>query len=84
MIERVLEQIIKGLVTMPDDIFVRVHRFHSSNKYKIIVHKDDVPRVIGKGGHVIQAIKTVVCALDPDKKISIDVDSIKESFIQQD
>ena len=74
------ETIIKKIVT--DEESVSVKEFESEDdsiQIEVLVPSDDMPRVIGKEGKVINSIRTIVQASayldDNNKKVNINVSS---------
>lgn len=57
--KNLLEFILIHIVTNPDAIVVEETEQEGEMVYTIRVHQDDIGRVIGKSGHVIQAIRTL-------------------------
>lgn len=75
------ESIVLSLVE--DKELAKVKEFPSENEKEIlievIISEKDMPRLIGKGGKVINSIRTVVQAssyLKDNKLVKINVDSI--------
>ncbi len=60
--EEFLRFVIGQLVEFPDEVVLS--KTESSDKviFHLATRKSDVPRVIGKGGHTIQAIRTLLNA----------------------
>ncbi|VEU81200.1 KH domain-containing protein [Haploplasma axanthum] len=76
--ENLLKSIIKPLVTNPDDVVVKILSEDSETvSISVIVHSDDLGRVIGKGGRIASAIRTIVYAgaAKENKRVQIDIDS---------
>ena len=76
--KQLIEFLIKSLVKNPD--MVSVKRLDDENLITIIVMvaKDDMGKVIGKNGKVINAIRTIVMASSYRSnlpKVKIEVDS---------
>lgn len=78
---KLTEEIILSLVD--DKEIVAVKQFPSENEdevlLEVLISEDDMPKVIGKGGKVINSIRTIVQAssyLKDNKKVKINVDSI--------
>lgn len=79
VIEDSLEHLVKGIVDHPDDVTVRVRQVRrgprgqgSSRTYQVLVHPDDIGRVIGRGGRTASAIRTVVSAISGGKTVRVD------------
>ena len=73
-----IEHLIFPLITHQEDL--RVKEFPSeddSTLFQVMVHQDDLGRVIGKQGKTINAIRTIIYAAGAKdgKKVRINVDS---------
>ena len=72
--------LIKGLVKNSD--IVTVQEFESDEEsyiLEIIVSEDDMGALIGKGGYMIKAVKTLIIAAAYKKgihKVKINIDSV--------
>ena len=74
------ETIIKKIVSDPDSVSVKEFESDEENTVQIegMISSDDLGRVIGKEGHTINAIRTIVQAssyINDNKKVRINVDS---------
>lgn len=74
------EEIVKTLVHDPETVSVK--EFEADNDTEIIiqvmVQQEDMGRVIGKGGKIANALRTLVQAssyLKDNKKVRINIDS---------
>jgi len=54
-----LEFILNRLVDHPDEVSVTEEEINSEMIYTIHVHPDDIARVIGKNGSVINSIRSI-------------------------
>jgi len=76
--EKLIKNIIMPLVVNPDDVMVKIF---SEDKDQIIiqllVNEADLGRVIGKGGKIANAMRTIVYAgaSKEGKRVQIDIDS---------
>ena len=74
--EKFVTDLIKPLVLYPDDVVVKELSDESNViTLHVMVNKDDLGRVIGKNGRVINALRTITyaCAARNGKnKISVD------------
>lgn len=76
---KLTETIIKKIVT--DEESVSVKEFENDDdviQIEVMVPNDEMPKVIGKNGNVINSIRTIVQAsahLDGNKKVNINVSS---------
>jgi len=55
-----LETIVKALVDNPSEISVREIQGEKSTILELKVHEDDVGKVIGKQGRIINALRTIL------------------------
>ena len=60
--EEFLRFVIGQLVEFPDEIVLSRTESPERVIFHLTTRKSDVPRVIGKGGHTIQAIRTLLNA----------------------
>lgn len=74
------ETIIKKIVSDPESVSVK--EFVSSEddtiQIEVLISSDDMGKVIGKNGKIINSIRTIVQAsssLEDNKKVKINVDS---------
>lgn len=73
------EYLVKSLVKNPD--MVSVKKFDDGEDIvtiQVLVDKDDMGAVIGKGGMIANAIRTIVQAssyMNNEPKVKIDIDS---------
>ena len=76
--EKLITDLVRPLVINPDDVMVK--KFSEDDKMltiQVIVHQDDLGRVIGKNGRIANAIRTIAyaSASRDGKKITINIDS---------
>ena len=74
------ETIIKKLVSDPDSVSVKEFEADEENTVLIeaMISNEDLGKVIGKDGRIINAIRTIVQAssyIDDNKRVKINVDS---------
>lgn len=74
------ETIIKKIVSDPESVSVKEFETEDENvvQIEVLISSDDMGRVIGKDGKIINSIRTVVQAsssLEDNKKVRINVDS---------
>lgn len=73
--ERLLSELIKPLVSRPDEVeVVIVDSGDAYVKVKVIVNKDDLGRIIGKKGRIANAIRTIAHAASIRENIRLDID----------
>lgn len=76
---KLTEFLVKGLVTDPDSVTVREFDDEEGCNIEVIVSNDDMGSVIGKGGNIANAIRTIVQATAYTNhlpKVRINIDSI--------
>lgn len=76
--ESLIHHLVEPLVVHPDDIEVKVLSDDEQLvTVQILVHADDLGRVIGKNGRIANAIRTIAyaSASREHKKISIQIDA---------
>lgn len=79
--EKLLVELVKPLVTHPEDIKVSVSENEENNiLVNVLVHKEDIGRVIGKKGRVASSIRTLVyaAAMRYSETVSIEFDAKEE------
>ncbi len=70
-----LEFLTKALVEHPDEVVVEELEEDGDLVYEITVAEDDLGRVIGKGGRVANAIRSVAkaAAVRIERKVIVDI-----------
>ena len=74
------ETIVKKIVSDPESVSVKEFETEEENTVliEVMISNDDLGKVIGKEGRIINAIRTLVQAssyINDNKKIKINVDS---------
>lgn len=72
-----LTYLAKKLVSKPDDVIVAVVDGQRGPIIELEVHPDDFGKVIGKGGRVAQALRTIVRA-SAEGKVTIDIVDVED------
>ncbi|WP_172189738.1 KH domain-containing protein [Lentilactobacillus kribbianus] len=62
-IDNLIKTIISPLVEFPEEISVSRQSTERFEEYHVQLAADDIGRVIGRQGHVIQTIRTIVYSL---------------------
>lgn len=60
MVNKLLENIVKKLVEKPDSVMITQTEANDKHVIRVIVARADLRRVIGSGGRVFRALKTLV------------------------
>ena len=58
--QEMLEYIVKNLVSNPDAVEIAVENQGKTKVFKVLVDNKDLGSVIGRGGSIANAIRTVV------------------------
>ena len=75
--EELIKSLILPLVAYPQDVeIIKINDSDTDLEYKVKVNPLDLGRVIGKGGNLAKAIRTVLYAgaSKEGKKIHLDID----------
>jgi uncharacterized protein len=74
-VTELLEFLVKALVEDPEAVVVEELEEEGDLVYEITVAEDDLGRVIGKGGRVANAIRTVAkaAAVRLDRRVIVDI-----------
>ena len=72
--------IIKKIVSDPESVSVKEFATEEENtiQIEVLISSDDMGKVIGKNGKIINSIRTIVQAsssLEDNKKVKINIDS---------
>jgi len=78
-----LEYLARKLVARPDEVIVEVVDGSRGPVIELEVHPDDFGKVIGKGGRVAQALRTIVRAA-AEGKVTIDIVDVEDDEIGED
>jgi len=70
-----LTQIIRHIVDHPEQVAIEEQSSNRGIALMVSVHDDDVGKVIGREGRVINALRQIVrvCGLWPTQRITIDL-----------
>ncbi|MDQ1293458.1 MAG: uncharacterized protein QG608_1339 [Actinomycetota bacterium] len=73
MLVDVLDHLVRGIVSHPDDVQIRNKPLRRGLLLEVRVHPDDLGRVIGRSGRTATALRTVTKALSDGKPVRVDV-----------
>lgn len=76
--EKLIKNMIMPLVVNPDDVLVKILSTDDDTiTIQLLVNEADLGRVIGKGGKIASAMRTIVYAgaSKEGKRVNIDIDS---------
>ena len=68
-LKQVVENLIKRLVSEPDQVTVNENQGEKTLVFEVRVSKDDMGRVIGKRGKTIEALRTIISAFGVKKQM---------------
>lgn len=72
----VVEYVVRELVEDPDSVSVEVVEDRGRVEFQVETAPDDVGRIIGRRGHVIQSIRTLARAAAAKEGLEADVEII--------
>ena len=72
-----LRYVIEKLVEYPDELVITHQMADDRTVYYLAMRKTDLPKVIGKGGHTIQALRTLLQASAQKKGIHVGLEVIE-------
>ncbi|MBW3537353.1 MAG: KH domain-containing protein [Actinobacteria bacterium] len=72
----VLDFIVRELVEDPDSVSIETIEDRGRIEFQVFTAPDDVGRIIGRRGHVIQSIRTLVRAAAAKEGLDADVEII--------
>ena len=61
--KELIETIVKSLVDQPDDVQINIIKGEKTSVIELSVAKDDLGKVIGKGGQTARAIRILMQAV---------------------
>lgn len=73
MLKETITFLIKQLVAHPDSVQVQETDVEQGKVLKLVVHKDDIGKVIGKDGQSIKSIRSMVVLFKTDQEPFVDV-----------
>lgn len=60
--EEFLRYVIGSIVEFPDDVVISKVETGDKTTFHVAMRKTDLPRLIGRGGHTIQALRSLLQA----------------------
>lgn len=67
MVLEALEFLVRAIVRNPEDVRVTERSGRRGVTLNVVVHPDDLPRVIGRHGRTANSLRTVVDAVSRDE-----------------
>lgn len=72
--EQLVRYLIESLVEHPEDVKIERHDNADSVRFEVALDSEDVGKVIGRGGRIIKAIRTLARAAGSAEGLQVDVD----------
>lgn len=66
MVNEALEYLVRSISRNPEEVRITERSGRRGLTFNVIVHPDDLPRVIGRRGRTADAIRTVIDAISRD------------------
>lgn len=60
--EEFLRYVISSLIDHPDELVISPAEIDGQIVFHVAARKSDIPKIIGKGGHTIQALRSLLAA----------------------
>lgn len=76
--EEFLRYVITSLVEFPDEVVINKTETPERVSFHVALRASDAPRVIGKGGSTIRAIRTLLIASARKRNISASLEIIEQ------
>lgn len=74
--EELVRYLVSSLVENPDAMSIERSESEGSVRFEVSLDPDDVGKVIGRGGRIIKAIRTLARAAGSAEGLHVDVDII--------
>ncbi|MCF6515082.1 KH domain-containing protein [Lactobacillus sp. S2-2] len=77
--EKLIKTIVNPLVKYPNDIKINLRETDMFHEYILSTNPKDLGRIIGKKGHIIQTVRTIVYSVhvNDDKRVKLVVNDGK-------
>jgi len=75
--EEFLRYVVEKLIEYPDELIITHKEADGQAVYYLAMRKTDLPKVIGKGGHTIQALRSLLQASAQKKGIHVGLEVIE-------
>ena len=76
--QALLEYVVKGLVSHPDDVTITPVERGGTTVYELRVHADDMGRIIGRQGVTINAIRSLLQAGSARQGLRCSLDVVED------
>ncbi|MBS4762035.1 KH domain-containing protein [Carnobacteriaceae bacterium zg-ZUI252] len=80
-VEQLLLAMVTPLVEFPEQMTVQIEETAEFMEYRLMLHAEDVGRVIGRQGRVAHAIRTILYSVKDrgDKRVRLIIDGLEDS-----
>lgn len=75
--EGFLNYVIKELVEFPDEVVITTTEVGDSVTYHVAMRKSDLGKIIGRGGHTIQALRTLLQVAEQKRGMKANLEIIE-------
>ncbi|MFZ4587478.1 MAG: KH domain-containing protein [Terrimicrobiaceae bacterium] len=75
--EEFLRYVISSLVEFPDEVVIKKTESAGHVAFHVAARPSDMPRIIGKGGHTVRALRTLLAASARKREISASLELIE-------
>jgi uncharacterized protein len=74
-VEEFLEFVLRQLIEYPDEMVITHHELPKKTVFNLRLRKSDIGKVIGKGGHTIEALRNLLnaAASRHGKRVSLEI-----------
>ncbi len=72
MLAEALEHLVRGIVSYPDDVRIRMKELRRARLLEVRVSPSDIGKVIGRHGRTANALRTVISALAGRESVRVD------------
>ena len=69
--EPFLRYVIGQLVEFPDEVIITETEVEGTIRINVAMNKSDLGRIIGRGGHTIQALRTLLAAAADKRGVKV-------------
>jgi predicted RNA-binding protein YlqC (UPF0109 family) len=76
-VEEFLEYILHKLVEFPDEVVITKSEAPGQVTFHVAMRQTDVGRIIGRGGHTVQALRTLLQAAGQKKGLRTNLEIIE-------
>ncbi len=75
--EEFLRYVIGSIVEFPEDVVISKGESEGKTTFHVAMRKSDLPRLIGRGGHTIQALRSLLQAAASKRGVRVGLEIIE-------